>query len=185
MTPVKYIFPRTLRKRSLFHEAFTLVEVMIAAAILAIMSASTLVAFNAIHRNAVDNRTYSNACAILHGAIETALAARWTDPAAPLGILLETGTDGIQFDPYSGTDTPSPTQIFPAPTLTEGSYWAGDPIVTGTVTRIVTRKSADVTDPNYGLLQVTMRIQYTIRLDRTSRGHTITLEMRTVRADDT
>lgn len=162
---------------------FTLVEVMIAAAVLTVMSATTLVAFNTIHRNAVDDRDYANACAILHDAIERSLNIQWTIVASPPPILADTGGSETVFDLVSETDNPTATiQIFPCNTTTTTSYYTSDPsnpIVTGTLSRNVARVSGDPTDPKYGLLQVTMGITYT-----TTRGRTQRIEMHTMRAVD-
>jgi len=176
----------------LFQGAFTLIEVMIGAAILTIMTAIVLESFAKIYRRSVDNRTISNAYVILQNQIQAAL----NTPCADTGVA----TSSM---PPSLTNSVSTVQIFPNPTTLENAYYQPlIPDATGTLSNnysivsglfantnsivvgTLTTSVAPITsgsNANLGLLQIKVSLSY--YLSGTS-GDMRTLEMRTVRSPD-
>ena len=58
---------------------FSLVEVMVAVAILGIIGGTVFMAMCRLHRNAADNRNYASAQIILRNAVDQALTRGWDD----------------------------------------------------------------------------------------------------------
>ena len=149
-------------RRSSFSRAFTFVEILIAVGVLTVMSAVALQSFMMIYRRSVDNRTTTNAYAIL----ENQIAAALNDPYTLTSTL-----------PTSLTPLSTATQIYPNSTVTVNTFYSTPPIM-GTFIRTVTPINSGVY-ANLGLLQVDVLISCT-----NSSGIVQTFEMRTVRSPD-
>ena len=153
----------TCSRRSL--QAFTLVEVLVAAAVLTIMSAVVLQSFSVIYRRAVDKRTTSNAYAILQSQIESALNDPYTITQIPASLTTSSTT----------------VQIYPNPTTTGNTYYlaaANNKFVMGTLQTNITSISSGANGA-LGLLQIDVLITCT-----NADGYAQTFEMRTVRGPD-
>ena len=172
--------------------AFTLVEVMIGAAILTIMSAIVLESFGQIYRRSVDNRTISNAYVILQNQIQAALNTPCADTTVATSAM-----------PPSLVSSVSTVQIFPNPTTLENAYYQPvipsasgtlsnnysivsglfantNSIVVGTLTTSVAPITSG-SNANLGLLQIKASLSYYVK---GNSGEMRTLEMRTVRSPD-
>ena len=153
----------TCSRRSL--QAFTLVEILVAAAVLTIMSAVVLQSFSVIYRRSVDKRTTSNAYAILQSQIEKALNDPYTITQIPASLTTSSTT----------------VQIYPNPTTTGSNYYpvnSRNKFVMGTLQTNITPITTG-TNGALGLLQVDILISCT-----NADGYAQTFEMRTVRGPD-
>jgi len=165
MNALKTIPSSTFTRRSSSLKAFTLVEILVAAGVLTIMSAAVLQSFVVIYRRSVDKRTTSNAYALLQSTIDEAL----NDPYTLTSI------------PSSLTSSSSTVQIYPNPTSTGNTYYpvsANNKFVWGTQVTTVTPINSGA-NGSLGLLQVDVLISCT-----NADGYAQTFEMRTVRAPD-
>jgi prepilin-type N-terminal cleavage/methylation domain-containing protein len=102
----------------------SLVEMMVATMVLAILGATIFTSLARLNRNAVDNRNYANGLIILRNAIDQALTRGWNESTPASGILLPTITtpDGSfdatsagwnQWNPYSEADDTSAMATVP------------------------------------------------------------------------
>ncbi len=142
---------------------FSLVELMVAAAILAILSATIFTSLARLNRNAVDNRNYTNGLIILRNAIDQALTRGWNDSTPPSGILMPTITTGDgsfdataagwnQWNPYSEADDTSTMAAVPV--------YSDQMDPTKNVNGALYRKVQFVTGST-SVLWVAMRLDYT------------------------
>jgi len=156
---------------------FSLVEVMVAVAILALIGGTVFMAMCRLHRNAADNRNYASAQIILRNAIDQALTRGWDDANYPDGILSPTNSDNtlpydtdpgvkyesgllaylypgswVQWNPFSASDTWSVADTVP--------IYSDQMDPSRNVTGRLYRKVQFVTGMN-SLLWVTMRLDYT------------------------
>ena len=142
---------------------FSLVEVMVAVAILGIIGGTVFMAMCRLHRNAADNRNYASAQIILRNAVDQALTRGWDDADYPTGIIAPTITDNtvpfdssagywVQWNPFSEADTWNPAETVP--------IYSDQMDVSRNVSGRLYRKVQFVTDTDY-LLWVTMRLDYT------------------------
>lgn len=157
---------------------FTLVEVMVAAAILVLVTGSVVTALTMVNRDAAANRNRTAGKLILQRAIDTALAVTWRDPAAPPRILTPTLGAGVPFEGASGwvnhnlyTTADDLTGNATVPVYEDRDASQRD--IVGKVYRKVQRAPG-----NDGLMLVSMRLDYRYR------GKPVALEMSTERAVD-
>lgn len=143
--------------------AFTFVEVMVAAAIITLLSGATVSALLRLQRNAADNRNDASAQIVLRNMLDQAMTRGWDDEANPGGILAPTVSGSSsdfdvsaggwqQWDYFRAADTADPAAVV---TIYSDQI---DPArdVSGRVYRKVQR----VKD-NPHLLWITARIIYT------------------------
>jgi prepilin-type N-terminal cleavage/methylation domain-containing protein len=142
---------------------FSLVEVMVAVAILGVIGGTVFMAMCRLHRNAADNRNYASAQIILRNAIDQALTRGWDDSAYPTGIIAPTIVDNtvpydssanywVQWNPFSEADTWNPADTVP--------IYSDQMDPSRNVTGCLYRKVQFVTNSS-NLLWVTMRLDYT------------------------
>ncbi|HWL52945.1 MAG TPA: hypothetical protein VNQ90_10950 [Chthoniobacteraceae bacterium] len=150
----------------------TLIEAVTAMAVTAIISAAAIGSLLTSQTLAARTRLLTNARVLVQRNIDTALVVPFTSTNVP-PILTLTSPEGA---PFSDDATDSTGESVPVALNSEG-----DPIVTGTLTRIVTNlnnseKPSDVAATV--IRRVTFRINYTY-LDRPYQ-----YEMTTLRAQD-
>ena len=142
---------------------FSLVEVMVAVAILGMLGGTVFMAMCRLHRNAADNRNYASAQIILRNAIDQALTRGWDDSEYPDGIIAPTITDDslpydssgnnwVQWNMFSESDTSSPAEMVPV--------YSDQMDPSRNVSGRLYRKVQFVTNSS-DLLWVTMRLDYT------------------------
>ena len=159
---------------------FSLVEVMVAVAILGMLGGTVFMAMCRLHRNAADNRNYASAQIILRNAVDQALTRGWEDSDYPNGIIAPTITDStlpydssgsywVQWNPFSEADTWNPAETVP--------IYSDQMDVSRNVSARLYRKVQFVTGTDY-LLWVTMRLDYTYD------GKAHSQQMVTLRASD-
>ncbi len=142
---------------------FSLVEVMVAVAILGMLGGTVFMAMCRLHRNAADNRNYASAQIILRNAVDQALTRGWDDSESPNGIIAPTVPGNTapydagasywnRWNPFSESDSwPSPTTV---------PVYSDQMDVSRNVSGRLYRKVQFVTGTDY-LLWVTMRLDYT------------------------
>ena len=142
---------------------FSLVEVMVAVAILGMLGGTVFMAMCRLHRNAADNRNYVSAQIILRNAIDQALTRGWDDADYPNGIIAPTITDNtvpydssagswVQWNPFSEADTWNAAETVP--------IYSDQVDASRNVSGRIYRKVQFVTGTDY-LLWVTIRLDYT------------------------
>jgi prepilin-type N-terminal cleavage/methylation domain-containing protein len=145
------------------NSAFSLLEVLIAAAVLVIVSSAVLTAFAMLQRNAADNRNYACAQIILQNAIDQSLTRGWDNLATPTGILAPTvpGSTSAydasssawhQWDYYAATDSTAPAAVV--------TIYSDQLSPAHNVSGILYR-DVQCVNGNNRLLWVTMRVDYT------------------------
>ena len=123
----------TLSRHRSQASAFTLVETLIATAIIAISATSIYYAFLRMNDNAVAARCDTTAKLILERAVNLAVTSEWGEAGAP-PILALTGNDFVTFDLTTGADSDGSVSLFDDPN--------NNTIVTGTLSRQVLVYSA-------------------------------------------
>lgn len=104
--------------------AFTLIEVMCAAAILAIIGGGVFTSMVRLQRHASVNRNYACAQILLRNAADQALNRGWIDVTNPNGILAPTipgssasydatSAGWSQWNPFTASDTTDPNSTVP------------------------------------------------------------------------
>ena len=142
---------------------FSLVEVMVAVAILGIIGGTVFMAMCRLHRNAADNRNYASAQIILRNAIDQTLTRGWDDSNYPDGIIAPTITDDtlpydssagswVQWNPFSEADTWNAAETVPV--------YSDQMDPSRNVSGRLFRKVQFVTNTD-DLLWVTVRLDYT------------------------
>jgi type II secretory pathway pseudopilin PulG len=160
--------------------AFSLLEVLFAAAILVIVGGAVFTSMVRLQRHAANNRNYACAQIVLRNAIDQALGRGWSDPANPMGILAPTVTGSTsvydtsslgwkQWNPFSASDTADPNSVVP--------IYTDQLEPTRNVNGRLYRKIQRVRD-NERLLWVTARIDYAYA------GQDYSHQMSTVRSLD-
>lgn len=169
---------RTHPSRSSRRGGFTLVEVMVAAAILVLVTGSVVTALMMVNRDAAANRNRTAGKLILQRAIDTALVVTWRDPAVPPRILTPTLAAGAPFAGAGGwvnhnlyTTADDLTGNATVAVYEDRDVSQRD--IVGKVYRKVQRAPG-----NDGLMLVSMRLDYRYR------GRSVSLEMSTERAVD-
>lgn len=143
---------------------FTLVQVMISAAVIVIAGVSSISGLLTVNREAATMRLYSEARAIVQRCTDKALTVPFTSTSTPT-ILATTGSSGSSFDENG-----------------DGNYnenvaylRSGNTLVTGTVTRTVV---AEANPDSAVIYRVTFQINYNFR------GRAYSYQMVSLRAQD-
>ena len=144
---------------------FSLVQVMIATAIIVIVGLSSVQALVMMNRKASVMRTFSNARAVVQRNIDTAMGVPWTLTLEP-PILALTSATGSVYDDDGGGDNQVNIALLRSGTTA---------LIKGTLTRIV------VAEPNPDgavLRRITFRLNYNYR------GRPYNFAMSTLRTQD-
>ncbi len=143
---------------------FTLVQVMIAAAIMVVVGVSSISTLLTVNREAATARVYSNARAIVQRNMDAALVAPFSSTSTP-AILATTGSSGALYDEDG-----------------DGSYTenvvdtrSGNVLVTGTLNRTVVAEANSDSAP---IFRITFQLNYTFR------GRSYSYHMTSLRAQD-
>ncbi len=155
--------------------AFTLTEVMVACAILALISASIIWGLNQLNYYASVSRLYTAAQTLAQNQIDLILTKAPFNPATsqyPTPNVLQIGT--YYSDPTHPA-TLSATQVM-VPIYTDPS--SGDPTVTGTIKTTVLDPNVAISGTSLNLRQATVVVTYTFR------NKTFTVKMDTMRTCD-
>ncbi len=155
--------PGEPRKR--IHSGFTLLEVIVAMCVAAILGSTTLIALLSAQKYATSTRVLNNARIIVQRNIHTALGVKFTDVDVP-GILQLTDSGGVTYNDQGGGSSPTVPIIVSS---------ASNTVVSGTLTRIVT---AHPNSANAVIRRVTFRLDYELQ------GRSISYSMSTIRAQD-
>ena len=144
--------------------AFTLVQLMIAAAIIVVVGVSSISTMLTVNREAATMRMFSNARAIVQRNMDAALVAPFSATSAP-PILATTGSSGALYDEDG-----------------DGSYTenvvttrSGNVLVTGTLNRTVVAESNSDSAP---IFRITFQLNYTFR------GRSYSYQMTSLRSQD-
>jgi type II secretory pathway pseudopilin PulG len=157
--------PSAMRMLQRQPAGFTLVQVMIAAAIIVIVGLASVQALVLMNRKAATMRTLNNARAVVQRNIDTAMGVPFSSTFTP-AILAVTTSSGAVYDDDGGGDFLVIIGLLRAGT----SAW-----VKGTLTRTVLAESnAD----NADIRRVTFNLSYTYR------GKAYTFAMTTLRTQD-
>jgi prepilin-type N-terminal cleavage/methylation domain-containing protein len=147
--------PRTFRGRA----GFTLVEILIALAVLGTMSAGAYIGFNAINYYAVSSRLYTEAQAVAQNQIDLILSKEPFDPTSLDPVTLQ--PNKIPAILAVGTTTVPNVFIYRDPVN-------GKVVVSGTMTTTITDPNMQVTYPpgtttNLNVRKATVSVAYTFR----------------------
>jgi prepilin-type N-terminal cleavage/methylation domain-containing protein len=162
------------------HAAFTLVEIVIALAVLGTMAAGCFIGFNAVNTYAVSSRLYTEAQTAAQNQIDLILSREPFDVlVTPTRIPLElmTGTELAALSPALGSSTPATTSSYYPYYLSNGllardAFIYTDPvtgniIVKGTVTSQVTdvgsTETLESTTMGMNIRRATVTVNYTFR----------------------
>jgi type II secretory pathway pseudopilin PulG len=176
MVPLRYLSQnRSIRGRSLFLRAFTIVEVMAGVSIMGLVVGVVLFSLNQLNYYASVNRLYTAAQTLAQNQIDLILTKAPYNPATsqyPTPNVLQTGTY------YSDPSTPN--TLYGAarnvPIFTDPS--TSNQIVVGTIKTTVTAPSISISGTSLNLLQATVTVSYTFR------GKTFNVKMDTMRTSD-
>ncbi len=144
---------------------FTLVQVMVASAIIVIVGLASVQALVLMNRKAAVTRTLNNARAVVQRNIDTAMGVPFTSSVQP-AILGITATTGAVYDDDGGGDNLVNVALLRSGT----SAW-----LKGTLTRTVV---AETNPEGADIRRVTFSIAYTYR------GRNYTYAMTTLRTQD-
>ena len=144
---------------------FTLVQVMVATAIIVIVGLASVQALVLMNRKAATMRVMNNARAVVQRNIDTAMGVPFTSTSTP-AILATTTSSGSVYDDDGGSDNLVNIALFRAGT----TAW-----LKGTLTRtVVAESNAD----NADIRRVTFSLSYVYR------GKTYSFAMSTLRTQD-
>jgi type II secretory pathway pseudopilin PulG len=144
---------------------FTLVQVMVAAAIIVMVGLGSVQALMLMNRKAATMRLMNNARAVVQRNIDTAMGVPFTSTSTP-AILATTTSSGSVYDDDAGGDNLVNIALLRAGT----SAW-----IKGTLTRtVVAESNAD----NADIRRVTFSLSYTYR------GKVYSFAMTTLRTQD-
>lgn len=145
-------------------QAFTIVEVVVATAVLMLVSAGGMAALLSINRNAASTRLFTSARAVVQRNIDTALAVPFTSSIQP--ALLATTSGAVVYDDDGGGDN-----VIDLMTASDGA--------TVPVRGILYRDVSVLSDASGAELR-----RVTLRLDYTYLRRNFSYQMSTVRARD-
>ena len=161
MLPPSRQFRRHRFPRSSFaaRRGFTLVEILIALAVLGTMSAGAYIGFNAINTYAVSSRLYTEAQAVAQNQIDLILSKEPFDPTSVDPVTLQPN----KIPPILAVGTTTVPNVFIYRDPVNGKV-----VVTGTMTTTITDPNMQVTFPpgtttNLNVRKATVSVAYTFR----------------------
>lgn len=138
------------RRKTSRRSAFTLVESLIASAIVALTATSVYYAFLRMNDFAVASRCDTAAKVVLERAVNLAMTSEWRTSPPP---ILTTTDDFKAFDPDTGVDSPTArVSLFTDPTNQE--------VITGILSRKVVSYPTPLDKPLGDLVRITFKLEY-------------------------
>lgn len=156
--------PTRIQRRQAKLRGFTLIELMVATAVIIIVGIAGVQALAMMNSKAAAMRMLNNARAAVQRNIDTAMGVPYSKTAVPAILATTPATGTVYVD--SGTGSLENVVL-----MRNGTT----PLVTGTLTRTVV---AEPNTQNQALLRVTFSLAYTYR------KHNYTYAMSTLRAPD-
>jgi prepilin-type N-terminal cleavage/methylation domain-containing protein len=149
-------------------EGVTLVEIVIAIALLGLVASTAIATLMILNKNAVSTRVMSSAREIVQRNIEAAVGPAFAPGSPPAnGILNLTSASGAVWDEKGGS---SPVTIY--------TSRDGTPTITGTLTRTVLAEPSAVPAPTPDIRRVKFHLDYSLF------GRAMSYEMTTIRSVD-
>jgi prepilin-type N-terminal cleavage/methylation domain-containing protein len=156
-----------LWKRSA-QEGVTLVEIIIAIALLGLVATTAIATLMILNKNAVSTRIMTSAREIVQRNIEAAVGPAFAPGSPPAnGILNLTSASGAVWDENGGSN---PVTIY--------TSRDGTPTITGTLTRTVLAEPSAVPAPTPDIRRVKFHLDYSLF------GRAMSYEMTTLRSVD-
>ena len=156
--------PTGIHRRRVRLQGFTLVELMVATAVILIVGIAGVQAIAMMNSKAAAMRIFNNARAAVQRNIDTAMGVPYTTTSVPAILATTPATGTVYVDAGSGN-------LENVVLMSNGTT----PLVTGTMTRTVV---AQANSENQALLSITFSLAYTFR------KHNYTYSMTTLRAPD-
>jgi prepilin-type N-terminal cleavage/methylation domain-containing protein len=153
-----------IQRRRVRQKGFTLVELMIAAAVILIVGIAGVQALAMMNSKAAAMRIFNNARAAVQRNIDTAMGVPYTTTSVPAILATTPATGTVYVDSGSGS-------LETVVLMSNGST----PLITGTMTRTVV---AQPNSESQALLSITFSLTYTYR------KHNYIYSMTTLRAPD-
>jgi prepilin-type N-terminal cleavage/methylation domain-containing protein len=159
------VFCRSNRRAQ---EGVTLVEIIIAIALLGLVATTAIATLMILNKNAVSTRVMSSAREIVQRNIEAAVGPAFAPGSPPAnGILNLTTASGAVWDENGGSN---PVTIY--------TSRDGTPTITGTLTRTVLAEPSAVPAPTPDIRRVKFHLDYSLF------GRAMSYEMTTIRSVD-